>query len=915
MKNVLQSATNSAKAAGVLSSPAMRTAQTGKGVQVENIEDKVEPFLGDKIEKRRVKKQTSIIDELEVSLDTSTSVSRYPKKESKVDKFYRTVSYMPFYKCESLDDLLTSMALQIHEINNSESLKFRVYELMKLVNSMGHTAELVPFAKNLDVDMAYAVIKGEGHDSKGAVAEHCTNMVDAVKERLCLELEMNQNIKYDVLLTSNEVRNLGLDGDCVALYSDIDTVDKNKISMTFRDKGIGLNSKQMESTVLTVLNCYKTNSKVTHGTYHKGASGILNFCEAKAILSRRCLSSPDSDGKFAFTILLKTEPMGANSREYWYYLVIDGEVPSFGNKDMNLVFPYGTLGDEFVDGTIMKVYSLKMPCKLGKFFKYTFNNLLPDPQIAFEYMHLPEVYSDDKYCWDGYRRHCVGRRALVDNLVKSKAVIQNGKTRIYLDNYWDKHIARGELYIDVYFTCFSPDYKKAKDIIGSHCISFNLEGQCQSWVTPSIVAQHLNIPGVYRILNYCMWDVSFDNIPSGKVEDMFMSDRNSTRSSFLYEAVEKKLYEFLNGSLALHRLVSEYAYSEVKSSLVNESFDWILKDPDEYKRFCDYARISNGNTMAGFFNDTQNSNNGHSYGVVPRGTKIYSRKSPVLDFDLSHGRSLEFMTGFTYDELADKETNIEVYMDRYDTKKNFEIKGKPSVKLLLSTAYCNKPYPGITLNYNIMSDNTELVNNNTQGTLLINLRADKSNIRPDDTFFIHCKVYNTKLNLYYYATAWLNTIMRTKNPNNPGNKFGRMNKEKLKGALPDSFFVGNISNGDILSYKDVKEKYNINFAKNDVVKVISIGNKLSNIFIDIDSNIFKEAMSKKKCNAIDIGKRVIPYLTSSFYDIYSDKLKEVKNRDNIKSSDIVTLKNKDLEDFVTMVNGLEIQAKNFIRYC
>lgn len=838
----------------------------------------------------------------------------------------REFNAIKLQNCKTLDDIHEwFLSTMLWNINDMDALRTLLDSYLKAVSEAG-----------LDIGWEYyggdpsktaGAMTGQQSTVEGTIIEHYTNSVDAIKQRILLELGIDYKDKSDTRVprTSeeffkiSEVSQMDLNGNMIGIYTD-NVPLSNRINMILRDKGIGQNPEDMRHTLLSVSQGNKAGLGFCQGRFNQGSCGIFKFCDYKLIITRRALSLSDSTGKYGWTLLRKKEIENiSEEHESWVYLTLNGHIPTLSGKTLS--FLYGSLGNDFEDGTVIKVFNLERPrgltSKSCKEYVYEFNSSLIDPLLSAELIHIPEGLTTE--C----RRYCCGRLALVDsyvnsdNIEKSSPIMAHEVIHVRLDNFSDpvNKIKPGSLSFDIIFTAFQQDFSIAKSIINKKCITFSKDGQVQYYITPSLVASKVTIPGITRVLDYCMWDVKMDKIPPFLRDDnFFKGDRENCFNGVFAKAVFDKVYEVLNTSTTLRTIISNYTVKNsctaimdrlLKEAKTNEEVKRVIK---RHFRFYDGDYSSLGlpsiSKGTGF------------YGPLPQGTKVYNKKNVEGEIEINAGRWLAFMTGLTYKDLLDlDDEDIKIEIGKYDLSGDIfkNLSKKPTITGLVKY----DSLPDIQLNWAKTSDKDEKIHGTNQGVIKVTLTPNRKIIKENDVYFIHCSIKNKDKHINYSGTMTLITHERTENPNRKGNPFGRIPYAQLEEGLPNIVLVSRLGNNSkgVLSYKDAEGKGidKVNDLLN--VKIESMGTKLHSIWFNLDSIEYNNMLSRRKdLKGEEALEKLYLYVLEGFGDNQEDLINKLKQENSLESNHSLDLNETHLKTLEDMTRSLESSVRSFLKH-
>ena len=256
-----------------------------------------------------------------------------------------------------------------------------------LVNKFGYTLVYHTYVDYAGNDAAASL--GQQTSSTPAVTEHITNMMDAVTSELLMRNGMDYLHDSTIKSMSKEKVFNELESKSVKLTNlagiDVEPLceTSKEVNMFFRDKGTGVEPEKFSTTFLSTLAGNKKDIEFAQVRFNIGSTGILRFCKGKFLLSRRSKVMGDSTGRYGFTYLRKAKLENPKSKRiHWEYLMLkdkDGnEFIPYLDKNTNVEYVYGKLGDSFEYGTAIKCFNLKAPSGItsntAKLYKYIYEN-------------------------------------------------------------------------------------------------------------------------------------------------------------------------------------------------------------------------------------------------------------------------------------------------------------------------------------------------------------------------------------------------------------------------------------------------------------------------------------------------------------------------------------------------------------
>lgn len=254
----------------------------------------------------------------------------------------------------------------------------------------------------------YGVVKNQQSNPIAALIEKATNSIDAILTKQCLINDIDPksqnapqtmaeaietfypNNSWDLAtFRKQQAEEIQIIADGKGPYP-----NRNGFatSVIIYDNGEGQHPQRFEETFLSLLRGNKNDIQFVQGKYNMGGSGAIVFCGKKRyqlIASKRF----DKTGDFGFT-LIREHPKreSDHAKETWYeYLLIDGKIPSFPIDKLDL----GLENRSFETGTIIKMYSYQFPKGYSGFaqdLNQSINEFLFDPALPILTVDTKERY-------------------------------------------------------------------------------------------------------------------------------------------------------------------------------------------------------------------------------------------------------------------------------------------------------------------------------------------------------------------------------------------------------------------------------------------------------------------------------------------------------------------------------------------
>ncbi len=466
-------------------------------------------------------------------------------------------------------------------------------------------------------DNNYGIVENQQANPVAALIEKITNSIDAVLTKKCLEAGIDPKSK-DAPQSMIEAKE-----KFFPEYKDWDlTENRNKqaeniqiladgkrrdTSLIIYDDGEGQHPDDFENTFLSLVRGNKNEIQFVQGKYNMGGSGAIVFCGKKRyqlIGSKKY----DDTGKFGFTLIRK-HPMTAeeekNKKNTWYeYLKIDGEIPSFAVDTLEL----NLFKRSFTTGTIIKLYSytLKGISDISRDLNASINEYLFEPVLP-----VYTIEKEERYPKSSLKRGLYGLKRKLekkgDNRDKNSEEEEGNK---YVEDSFSLSLSNrtiGATKITCYVFKAKIDGKTAKEskesirrefFKNNMSVLFSINGQVHGHLTSEFISMSLKM----NLLNdYLLIHVDCTDVQRSFRDELFMASRDRLKGG----EETKKLREFLKSELKDGRLkeISERRKASIVSG--NEGNEELIESTshnlplsEELARLCSQV-IKSGKSKAG----------------------------------------------------------------------------------------------------------------------------------------------------------------------------------------------------------------------------------------------------------------------------------------------------------------------------
>ncbi len=444
----------------------------------------------------------------------------------------------------------------------------------------------------------FGVIENQQSNPIAALIEKTTNSIDAILTKKCLEAgidpksskapkSINRAIEAFFPDQNWDLPSFRHEQACeIQVIADGYYKDRNKnTSLIIYDNGEGQHPECFESTFLSLLRGNKNDIHFVQGKYNMGGSGAIVFCGEKRyqlIGSKRY----DNTGKFGFTLIRQHPLSKEEEKKYkntWYeYFKLNGEIPSFhiDKLDINLH------GRKFTTGSIIKLYSYDLPSGsssvISRDLNQSINEHLFEPALPILTIDTKERYPDDK----NLARDLYGLKRRIDS-VREK----------YLDYDPFSLELSDEYFGDIKVTCYVFKTKvEEKTVVetkntvrneffkNNMSVLFSINGQVHGHYTSEFISRSLKF---HLLKDYLLIHVDCTKVNLKVRNELFMASRDRLKKGKNIEALRKYLARHLQKS-KLKEIVKERKdsiglHSEDTISLIKDFANNIPKNPELMK--------------------------------------------------------------------------------------------------------------------------------------------------------------------------------------------------------------------------------------------------------------------------------------------------------------------------------------------
>ncbi|MDY0957745.1 hypothetical protein SOM26_03495 [Sphingomonas sp. CFBP8993] len=415
----------------------------------------------------------------------------------------------------------------------------------------GDATKWTPYGAN---ESFYGVVENQQAHPVPALVEKITNGIDAILEKKVLQAgldvrspEAPQSVREALDRYFPDHRNWDLGDARRSQARDLQIVasgPRRDTSLLVYDNGVGQAPEDFSGTFLSLLRGNKNDVHFVQGKYNMGGAGAIAFCgdrRFQLVASRRY----DGCHPLGFTLLRRHPPElaeAAGRKNTWYeYLVFDGKVPSVDIEDLDI----GLEGRRFSTGSILKMYSYRLPegsrSIISRDLNLSLNEFLFEPALPFLTVDNNERFPDNRAPVTpvyGLKRRLEGDTETIET--RFSEVSRTGEF--------------GELGVTVYV--FKPrsrgqGVKETKQYVqreyfkNGMTVLFSLNGQVHGSYSSEFVTRALKMP---LMKDYVLIHVDCSNLHLSVRNELFMASRDRLKAGEKADAIRKHLRDMLLAS-------------------------------------------------------------------------------------------------------------------------------------------------------------------------------------------------------------------------------------------------------------------------------------------------------------------------------------------------------------------------------
>ncbi len=741
---------------------------------------------------------------------------------------------------------MTSVEKLFHDLYSAKDEE-EVQQVVEANESIFGDANWKPLGQN---PSNYGVVKNQQSNPIAALIEKVTNSIDAILTKQCIEFGDNPESK-DSPRTMDEAinkyfpnsKNWDISSFRKKQSEEIQIIADGKgprnqkraypTSVVIYDNGEGQHPKDFENSFLSLLKGNKNAIHFVQGKYNMGGSGAIVFCGKKRyqlIASKRF----DKTGDFGFTIIREHPKRETdNAKETWYeYLLVDDVIPSFSIDKLDL----GLENRSFETGTIIKMYSYQFPKGYSGFaqdLNQSINEFLFSPALPILTKDTALRYPNNKVLTNDL----FGLKRRLDK--EKDNYISDSFTEIYEDELFGKMKVSCSVF-KVKVKDF--DLKKSKDEIQRRYfkngmnVMFSMNGQVHGYYTSEFITRSLKLN---LLKNHLLIHVDCTEMKYEFRKELFMASRDRLKegeeTQQLRHYLAKKLSDKdgrLQGIQKFRKQAVNIDASSNTDQLIRSFTKNLPLNSDLLKLLGDTFKLDLKKEKKDKNKERQTNKYKEEIPFTPQRFpsqfKINSKvkgDTEVARIPLNGEKTIKFST--------DCENE---YFDRIDEP------GELKVGILKIKATETKGGNATGTPKEI----TEVFNVNTsspnKGTIRINLNP-KDELKVGDA--VQLKVSLTSPTGDFDEIFWV----KIADPQKPKEKTPKLEGDNEPLGLPRMVFAYKSKEGkdaSAVSWDDVEQATSLEIDYKTVMVPEAEGENLNSIFINMDSAVLKNFMSKYK---------------------------------------------------------------------
>ena len=319
--------------------------------------------------------------------------------------------------------------------------------------------------------------------------------------------------------------------------------DKQTPNIIIYDNGEGQHPDDFSSTFLSLLKRNKTDISFVQGKYNMGSTGAVIFCgehRYQLIGSKLCDDlNTKKHNNFGFTLVRKhplteQEERGRIKTSWYEYFVIDGKIPNFLAKQLDL----GLYNRQFKTGSIVKLYSYVLPRGSRSSIVW---DLWRDLNQYLYHPALPFLVYEKR--WPNQK---TPSKPVTGNKIRLTLDERDKKEKTITINISDALL--GEIPIEAHV--FNPGVDQ-KEFINNKAVVFSLNGQVQGCFPRQFISQDL---GYSLLRDSLLVQVDCTKVKTSVRQDLFKGSRDRLNEGSKTELLVDKIISTLKDNEELRAL-------------------------------------------------------------------------------------------------------------------------------------------------------------------------------------------------------------------------------------------------------------------------------------------------------------------------------------------------------------------------
>lgn len=427
-------------------------------------------------------------------------------------------------------------------------------EVQAILDGEGLASDATKWTPYGDNESFYGVVENQQAHPVPALVEKVTNGIDAILEKKVLQAgldirspEAPRSVQEALDRYFPDHRNWDLGDARRRQAQDLQIVasgPRRDTSLLVYDNGVGQAPAEFPGTFLSLLRGNKNDVHFVQGKYNMGGAGAIAFCgdrRFQLVASKRF----EGNQPLGFTLLRRHPPElaeAANRKNTWYeYLVFEGQVGQAAIDELDI----GLEGRQFKTGSLLKLYSYRLPegarSIISRDLNLSLNEFLFEPALPFLTVDNNDRYPDNRAPVTPV--YGLKRRLEADHETVETRFSEVSQTAEF-----------GELGVTVYvFKARSrgQGVKETKQYIqreyfkNNMTVLFSLNGQVHGSYSSEFVTRALKMP---LLKDYVLIHVDCSNLHLAVRNELFMASRDRLKAGDKADTIRRHLRDLLLSS-------------------------------------------------------------------------------------------------------------------------------------------------------------------------------------------------------------------------------------------------------------------------------------------------------------------------------------------------------------------------------